>query len=146
MDALSLLKSHKLFAGLPEASVSAVAAIARVARPAPGTSIFKAASTNVYLYFVSAGSVVVSVVNGEQRVELGTLGAGEVLGGLSILTPAKHACDVEAGEGCEIVAVALTDLQALSKQSSNLTSQLVFRLMRSFATSARSLGLEKLFH
>jgi CRP-like cAMP-binding protein len=126
--------------------VSAIAAIGRIARPAPGASVFTASATNVSLYFVTAGSVVVSVVNGDQRVILGSLGAGEVLGGLSILTPAKHACDVAAGEGCELVVIPLADLQALSKQSANLTSQLVFRLMRNFALSARSLGLEKLFH
>ena len=146
MDALSLLKSHKMFAGLPEVSVSAIAAIGKVARPERGTPIFKAAATNTYLYFVTAGSVVVSVTSADQRVDLGSLGAGEVLGGLSILTPANHACDVEAGDGCEIVAISLADLQALSKQSANLTSQLVFRLMRNFATSSRALGLEKLFH
>jgi CRP-like cAMP-binding protein len=141
-DPLTLLRGHKLFIGAPEQSTQAIAAIARVERPAPGTKVFATAAPNENIYFVIGGAVRVLV----GAVELGTLGAGEVLGGLSVLTPQNHAADVEAGEGCAMVVVPLAKLQALSKQAPNATSQMVFRLMRSFAVSARALGLEKLFH
>lgn len=145
-DALTLLRAHKLFVNLPDESIQAIAAIASVVRPAPGTALFKTAAPNVNLFFVTKGVVRVFVPSGGARVDLGELGAGEVLGGLSVLTPAKHAADADAGEGCEVVVVPLAQLQALSKKASNLTSQLVFRLMRVFAVSSRALGLEKLFH
>lgn len=140
-DAATLLRAHKMFSGFPEQTTAAIAAISSVARPAAGTKVFGMAAPNENVYFVTAGSVRVLVGN----TALGTLGAGEVLGGLSVLTPQKHAADVEAEEGCELVVIPLAKLQALSKQSANLTSQLVFRLMRAFAVSSRALGLEKLF-
>ncbi|MCC6807915.1 MAG: cyclic nucleotide-binding domain-containing protein [Deltaproteobacteria bacterium] len=142
-DALALLKAHKIFTGLQEASVAAIAGISVVQRPAPGTAIFSAGAPNTAIYFITAGNVRIQTA---AKVDLGALGPNEVLGGLSVLSPAKHAADATAGEGCEIVVVPLAKLQQLSKTSANLTSQLVFRLMRAFAVSSRALGLEQLFH
>ncbi len=106
MSAADSLRGVALFAGLDDASLAELAAIARPFTAAAGTELFQQGDDADALYVLGAGRVRVSArVGGDEEVRVAELGPGDVLGEMALIDggprSASAVCE-EATSGWQI--------------------------------------------
>jgi CRP-like cAMP-binding protein len=108
------LAAVRLFAGLTESSLAALAAATYVRRLARGQILFTAGEPSEHLYVVRAGRlrVVSSSAHGEELV-LTTVGPGEAIGELSVLDGLPRSAGVDAMEASTLLVVPASAVRDL---------------------------------
>jgi len=101
-DRLRLLERVRLFDGLEGAERARIAAAMRPVELAAGATLFRQDAVGDTLYIVAEGAVDVLVRGGgaADAARVATLGAGEFLGEMSLLTGEPRRATVRAATGC----------------------------------------------
>jgi hypothetical protein len=132
-----------LFAGLDPEQVSRLAGVCTVAGFEPGARLFREGEASAEMYVVLQGEVAVSVAGCPEPVN--TIGAGECLGEISLLTAAPRSATATARTRVETAVLGHRDLAELIRLRpdiglqiyKNLAAGLGEKLKRSGASLAR---------
>jgi len=130
-----------LFHGLDPEQMRRLAGACRVARFAPGDVVIQEGSRDTVFYILLSGTLDIQ----RGGVTVGTVGAGECLGEMSLLTGQPHSATALAVEPTEAATLAHRDLESLTRfrpdiglvMFRNLASGLGTKLNRAASTPRR---------
>ncbi|BDG07266.1 cyclic nucleotide-binding domain-containing protein [Anaeromyxobacter paludicola] len=116
MTVLESLRRCLLFKDFTDTGLQIFAAVARERAVPAGTPLFVEGMVGESLFIVRSGTVrLAHKVSGAER-PLGTAGAGDHLGALSLLAPSHRACSAVAESACELLELQQADFARLGPQ------------------------------
>ena len=116
MTPLEALRACPLFEGFTETGLQIFAAVATARALPEGTPLFVEGMTGEALLVVARGEIRLSQRADAGDRDLGRLGAGEPIGGLSLLARSTRLVSAVAATDCEIVEIAQRDFTRLQAQ------------------------------
>lgn len=130
-DRLDLLESLELFAGIPREAMRELAAAMRMKRYRAGEDYFAEGDTNTEMYILLEGSLLVTIAQGEQHIELSTLQPGDYFGEMALLTGEPRSATVRSFTDSQSFQIERSMLKAfvekhpdvLKLMSSNLAAR-----------------------
>jgi CRP/FNR family cyclic AMP-dependent transcriptional regulator len=114
MDSAAVLQACVLFKEMGEGALGQLAAIGRPRSFQPGEALFSEAAVADAMFVIKAGTVRLSVKDGNVDLSLGELRAGDSLGELSVLHSGRRYCTATAITAVEALEVRQVDFQQLS--------------------------------
>jgi len=125
-----------IFAGLSDATLSAVAARMNLERYAEGDLIARQGEAGDKLYLIDQGEVALSVSDTAGDHSVGSLHEGEYFGDIALLLEVPRPGNVRAASAVEVLTLSRADLNDLVAQLPDLGQQL--------STQARDLAQQRL--
>ena len=122
------LAAVPMFAGLPEDSLARVASHVKPASLQAGAWLFREGDPAEGLYVVATGRLEVVLERDEQDEVLRTLGPGDVVGELALLTGSGRAASIRARRDSELIELSREQFDALLAGDPGFTRELL-RLM-----------------
>ncbi|MGH8705550.1 MAG: cyclic nucleotide-binding domain-containing protein [Burkholderiales bacterium] len=122
------LKGTAICRTLSDAEISAIASLAEAQKLAPGKELFREGDSGDGLYLVVSGEIdVVKRAPGNER-SLARLGAGEVLGEMSLLTEDSRSATGRATVETTVLRLPAKRFRALLEQGSPAALKVVARI------------------
>lgn len=133
MHAADVLRDSTLFRGFTETGIQILAGIAVERTFTAGTPVFLEDSVADALILIGDGQVRLSGKNPSgEMVPLGEAGAGDALGGLSLVSPGRRMCTATAASRVIAVEIRHADFQRLLGQKPQACLKLVMNLVADF--------------
>src|SRR3984957_19322867 len=127
----SALSRTQIFQSLPPAEIDAISARAAVRRVARNEAVLRRGDSNGGMVVIMSGRVRISVVSEDgKEATLGVLGAGEILGEMSLLDGEACSADVTAQEDCLLLVIERGQFLALLRANSVLCLHLMTMLTK----------------
>jgi CRP/FNR family cyclic AMP-dependent transcriptional regulator len=127
----SALSRTQIFQSLPPAEIDAIAARVAVRRVVRNEVILRRGDANGGMVVIMSGRVRISVVSEDgKEAALGVLGAGEILGEMSLLDGEPCSADVTAQEDCALLVIERGQFLALLCANSDLCLHLMIMLTK----------------
>ena len=127
----SALSRTQIFQSLPAAEIDAIAARVAVRRVARNEVVLRRGDANGGMVVIMSGRVRISVVSEDgKEATLGVLGAGEILGEMSLLDGEPCSADVTAQEDCVLLVIERGQFLALLRANSGLCLHLMTMLTK----------------
>ncbi len=134
MDAAArraILGRTQIFQDLEPADLDAVVAHVVVRRYGRGETILHRGDPSAGMFVIAGGKVRISLVSEDgKEVTLGILGAGEVMGEMSLLDGGECSADAIAQEDCVMLVIERTQFLRLLKPNAELCLHLLAMLSR----------------
>jgi CRP/FNR family cyclic AMP-dependent transcriptional regulator len=125
------LSRTQIFQSLPPGEIEAIASRTAVRRVARNEAVLRRGDPNGGMVVIMAGRVRVSVVSEDgKEATLSVLGAGEVLGEMSLLDGEPCSADVTAQEDCVLLVIDRAQFLSLLRANSGLCLHLMALLTR----------------
>jgi CRP/FNR family cyclic AMP-dependent transcriptional regulator len=125
------LSRTQIFQSLPPAELDAIADRTAVRRVARNEAVLRRGDPNGGMVVIMAGRVRISVVSEDgKEATLSVLGAGEVVGEISLLDGEPCSADVTAQEDCLLLVIDRAQFLALLRANSGLCLHLMAVLTR----------------
>lgn len=105
-----------------------------------GQMIIKQGDTQSRAYLVQSGSVGVFILNEGRKIQLATLGRGEIVGEMALITDQVRSANVEALEDCMLIQISRTEFEERLSQSDRAIRAVVKMLSRRVAESNESIS------
>lgn len=133
MSTAEFFRSLPLFEGFTDSQLEAVASCCRSMHTPAGGTIFEAGQRSTGAYIVVKGQVEVTLpLPGGHPREIATLGAGEIFGEISLLSPGKRAMGVHATQDTDLLHLEQLGFDALKAQQ----DPAAYRLIRTVGLTA----------
>lgn len=135
------IQRHSLFAGLNKSEIDALLNSSVRVRAKAGDYLIRRGLKESHLYFILNGVVEVLDESGRQ---LTSLGKGDFIGEIALLTGANRSADVVATQACECLLINSRTLEAMLKTAPELYGKTMRNIARALAvrlqaaTAARS--------
>ena len=127
----SALSRTQIFQSLPPAEIDAISARVAVRRVARNEVVLRRGDSNGGMVVIMSGRVRISVVSEDgKEATLGVLGAGEILGEMSLLDGEPCSADVTAQEDCVLLVIERGQFLALLRANSDLCLHLMTMLTK----------------
>jgi CRP/FNR family transcriptional regulator, cyclic AMP receptor protein len=127
----SALSRTQIFQSLPPAEIDAISARVAVRRVARNEVVLRRGDANGGMVVIMSGRVRISVVSEDgKEATLGVLGAGEILGEMSLLDGEACSADVTAQEDCVLLVIERGQFLALLRSNSDLCLHLMTMLTK----------------
>jgi NTE family protein len=110
---ISELRAIELLAGVDDAQLEDIARVVTSAKLQQDEVLVTEGSVGEDLYFVRHGRFRVTVLDGEQAVEVAQLGAGDVIGETQLIAGGHRTATVTAMEPCEVLRLPQAEFDAL---------------------------------
>lgn len=115
MKTIELVRSHPLFAGLPDQQQKEIIKLMRPQFATPGEPLIRKGENGDAAYFIASGAVEVQTANDTVR-----LGRGDVFGEIALMTGGKRSADVVAIGYCHLLSLKAQDFKVLLEKSPDL--------------------------
>jgi CRP-like cAMP-binding protein len=90
-------------------------------------------------YIINKGAVRVFIKEGSRKIELATLGAGEIFGETAVFTGGNYGANVDALEECEMTIITPDSLNAMLESADPILSALVQMLIKRLKSTNEAL-------
>jgi CRP-like cAMP-binding protein len=139
-DLFPFLQQSPLLAGFSTDGVRIIQSIAVPRQIDPGAPIFVERMHGESAFLLVAGEVALSVERGGAVRELGTLGAPEALGELSLLHPGPRRVTARARTVVGVIELARRDFVELQAQRPQACAKLILNITERFAERTQQAG------
>jgi CRP/FNR family cyclic AMP-dependent transcriptional regulator len=120
------IKNSQLFKNLDDSGIAAVAARLKHREILKNSPVIIAGDSSTTMYLIKAGNVNVIARNDKgKEMILSTLGAGDMIGELSLIDDQPRSADVIANEKCELYALNKADFFELIQQYPQISLQVI---------------------
>jgi CRP/FNR family cyclic AMP-dependent transcriptional regulator len=125
-----ILAKVPLFSMLDQRDLAALAASARERQYQAGEDLIRQGDTGVGLFVLTRGHVHITQVRQGETYDLGVLGAGQVIGELSLLDDLPRTATVTATEPSTVIIVPIWDFRAALRENPSMALNLLSSLSR----------------
>jgi CRP-like cAMP-binding protein len=130
-DRRAALSRTQLFQSLPQGEIDAIASRTTVRRVARNEAVLRRGDPNGGMVVIMAGRVRVSVVSEDgKEATLSVLGAGDVVGEMSLLDGEPYSADVTAQEDCVLLVIDRSQFLSVLRANNGLCLHLMALLTR----------------
>jgi CRP-like cAMP-binding protein len=136
MTALEALQKASLFRDFTETGLKIFAAIALEKAIPAGTPLFAENMVGESLFIVKSGTVKITRKTAEGEKELATVGSGEHLGELALLSKSVRLVSAIAATDCEVVELTQRDFARLQPQKPQACLKLALAIAQAIAQRA----------
>jgi CRP-like cAMP-binding protein len=136
MTALEALQKASLFRDFTETGLKIFAAIALEKAIPAGTPLFAENMVGESLFIVKSGTVKITRKTAEGEKELATVGSGEQLGELALLSKSVRLVSAIAATDCEVVELTQRDFARLQPQKPQACLKLALAIAQAIAQRA----------
>ena len=119
LEEKELVDRFPIFAAIPEDKREEFLLLFRPRSVSPGARIIRKGDRADGIYFISSGSVEVSV--NEHKIKLGP---GEFIGEMALLTGARRSADVTAIDYCQLLVISARDFQIFVRRNPVLLAEI----------------------
>lgn len=133
---VALLRQAPLFAGLPDAALSRLAAGAMLRRLPAGAWLFRTGDSDDQLFVVASGRLEVVVESPPPARVARLLGRGELVGEVALVSGQPRSASVRARRDTEVLEVSSTVFRDLLRQHTDVAFELIRVLARRLASGA----------
>ncbi|MHB0972522.1 MAG: Crp/Fnr family transcriptional regulator [Thermoanaerobaculia bacterium] len=126
-----LFRTFKLFAGLDDRELEAVAAVAKPRRYARDEVVFHAEESGDVFFLIQSGRVKVTMISPEgKEIILSILGPGEFFGEMALLDDEPRSASIVAMENLELLTIWRSDFLQLLSENFAITQKVLATLSR----------------
>jgi CRP-like cAMP-binding protein len=126
-----LFRSFKLFAGLDDRELEAVATVAKSRRYARDEVVFHADESGDVFFLIQSGRVKVTMISPEgKEIILSILGPGEFFGEMALLDDEPRSASIVAMENLELLTIWRSDFLQLLSENFSITRKVLATLSR----------------
>lgn len=137
MAKIKVLKEHPLFRDFTDREIALVSQVIGEKTVAKETALYLEGTPGDSLILVRSGTIELRRHGPMGDEVLGRLGAGEVLGGLSLVGPGPRPCTAWTVEPVEVLTLAAEDFQVLLGREPTASAKLVMALVRDLSLHLR---------